>query len=92
MINPKVPLAIAVIFTAVCFFIVCLSLHSDPWNTGQSCVLTLTGVPVYYAAVHRFRLPRKWRRAFSKSQWSHHAVVVGNGNSEHLIPVSRREP
>uniref|UniRef100_A0A8C6M726 Si:ch73-352p4.8 n=1 Tax=Nothobranchius furzeri TaxID=105023 RepID=A0A8C6M726_NOTFU len=62
----KVPLVIAITFTAVCFFIVGLSLYSDPWNTGQSCVLTLTGVPVYYLAVHRFRLPNRWRRIFSK--------------------------
>ncbi|XP_077449433.1 cystine/glutamate transporter [Stigmatopora argus] len=60
----KVPLAVAVTFTAVCFFIVGLSLYSDPWNTGRSCALTLTGVPVYFVAVHRSRLPPRWRRAF----------------------------
>uniref|UniRef100_A0A668AR11 Si:ch73-352p4.8 n=1 Tax=Myripristis murdjan TaxID=586833 RepID=A0A668AR11_9TELE len=60
----KVPLAIAVIFTVVCFFIVGLSLYSDPWNTGRSCALTLTGIPVYFLTVHRFRLPRKWRQIF----------------------------
>lgn len=68
MVTLKVPLVIAVTFTVVCFFIVCLSLYSDPWNTGQSCILTLTGVPVYYATVHRFHLPHKWRRVFSESQ------------------------
>uniref|UniRef100_A0A1A8PR51 Uncharacterized protein n=2 Tax=Nothobranchius rachovii TaxID=451742 RepID=A0A1A8PR51_9TELE len=61
----KVPLVIAITFTAVCFFIVGLSLYSDPWNTGRSCVLTLTGVPVYYLTVHRFRLPNRWRRIFN---------------------------
>lgn len=66
-LNPKVPLVIAVTFTVVCFFIVGLSLYSDPWNTGKSCALTLTGVPVYYATVYRFCLPRRWRRIFSKS-------------------------
>lgn len=65
-VHLKVPLVIAITFTVVCFFIVGLSLYSDPWNTGQSCILTLTGVPVYYAAVHRFRLPHKWRRVFSE--------------------------
>lgn len=60
--RPQVPLVMAVTFTAVCFFIVGLSLYSDPWNTGRSCALTLTGVPVYYAAVHRSRLPPRWRR------------------------------
>ncbi|XP_024143841.1 cystine/glutamate transporter [Oryzias melastigma] len=62
----KVPLIIAVTFTVVCFFIVGLSLYSDPWNTGRSCALTLTGVPVYYLTVHRFRLPHRWRNAFNK--------------------------
>ncbi|XP_061768000.1 cystine/glutamate transporter [Nerophis ophidion] len=61
----KVPLVIAVTFTVVCFFIVGLSLYSDPWNTGRSFALTLTGVPVYYMTVHRRRLPPKWRRIFN---------------------------
>ncbi|XP_049895751.1 cystine/glutamate transporter-like [Epinephelus moara] len=62
----KVPLAIAVIFTVVSFFIVGLSLYSDPWNTGQSFVLTLTGVPVYYVTVYRYRLPNRCSRIISK--------------------------
>lgn len=86
------PLVIAVIFTVVCFFIVCLSLYSDPWNTGQSCVLTLTGVPVYYATVHRFRLPRRWRRVFSKSQPAVSMSFLRNPHSGSLIPVQPREP
>lgn len=60
------PLVIGITFTVVCFFIVGLSLYSDPWNTGQSCALTLTGVPVYYMTVYRFRLPRRCRRIFGK--------------------------
>ncbi|KAI9543086.1 hypothetical protein NQZ68_014017 [Dissostichus eleginoides] len=60
----KVPLVIAVTFTVVCFFIVGLSLYSDPWNTGISCALTLTGVPVYYLTVYRYRLPHSWRCFF----------------------------
>ncbi|MEQ2296795.1 hypothetical protein AMECASPLE_028141 [Ameca splendens] len=61
----KVPLAIAVTFTVVCFFIVGLSLYSDPWNTGRSCALTLTGVPVYYVTIYRFRVPRRLRKVFN---------------------------
>ncbi|XP_064795157.1 cystine/glutamate transporter-like [Oncorhynchus masou masou] len=61
----KVPLAIAVTFTVVCFFIVGLSLYSDPWNTGGSCALTLSGVPVYYLTVHRSHLPTRWRKSFN---------------------------
>ncbi|KAF3705233.1 Cystine/glutamate transporter [Channa argus] len=55
----KVPLAIGLSFTVVCFFIVGLSMYSDPWNTGKSCVLTLTGVPVYFLTVYRFQLPKR---------------------------------
>ncbi|XP_073336753.1 cystine/glutamate transporter [Pagrus major] len=61
----KVPVIIAVTFTVVCFFIVGLSLYSDPWNTGRSCILTLTGVPVYYLTVYRYRLPNRWREIFN---------------------------
>ncbi|KAM4615668.1 cystine/glutamate transporter [Polymixia lowei] len=61
----KVPLAIAVTFTVVCFFIVGLSLYSDPWNTGCSCALTLTGVPVYFLTIHRFCVPPRCKRIFN---------------------------
>nr|XP_020472447.1 cystine/glutamate transporter-like [Monopterus albus] len=61
----KVPVAITFIFTVVCFFIVGMSLYSDPWNTGISCALTLTGVPVYYLTVHHFHLPHRWRHIFN---------------------------
>ncbi|XP_062339124.1 cystine/glutamate transporter [Osmerus eperlanus] len=61
----KVPLVIAVTFTVVCFFIVGLSLYSDPWNTGCSCALTLSGVPVYYLTIHSSRLPPRLRRTYN---------------------------
>uniref|UniRef100_A0AAY4BAZ7 Uncharacterized protein n=1 Tax=Denticeps clupeoides TaxID=299321 RepID=A0AAY4BAZ7_9TELE len=64
----KVPLAVVATFTLVCMFIVGLSLYSDPWNTGRSCALTLTGVPVYYLTVHRQRLPARFLRAFGDRQ------------------------
>ncbi|XP_072311275.1 cystine/glutamate transporter [Eucyclogobius newberryi] len=57
----KVPVVIVGTFTVVSFFIVGLSLYSDPWNTGCSCVLTLSGVPVYYVTVHRSRVPLRFR-------------------------------
>lgn len=61
----KVPVVIVVIFTVVSFFIVGFSLYSDPWNTGGSCALTLSGVPVYYLTVHRSRVPPRLRRIFN---------------------------
>lgn len=54
------------IFTVVCFFIVGLSLYSDPWNTGCSLAVSLSGIPVYYLAVKRSYVPSRWRKAFSE--------------------------
>uniref|UniRef100_A0A8B9LBC9 Si:ch73-352p4.8 n=1 Tax=Astyanax mexicanus TaxID=7994 RepID=A0A8B9LBC9_ASTMX len=59
----KVPLAVVIIFTVVCFCIVGMSLYSDPWNTGGSCALTLTGVPVYYLTIKRSYIPARWKKA-----------------------------
>uniref|UniRef100_G3Q8W1 Si:ch73-352p4.8 n=1 Tax=Gasterosteus aculeatus aculeatus TaxID=481459 RepID=G3Q8W1_GASAC len=75
----QVPLAVVGTFTAVCFFIVGLSLYSDPWNTGISCALTLTGIPVYYVTVYRYCLPRWLRRIF------------GNKQLQILLEVSQQE-
>ncbi|KAL7857983.1 hypothetical protein AOLI_G00180850 [Acnodon oligacanthus] len=61
----KVPFALIVTFTVVCFCIVGMSLYSDPWNTGSSCALTLSGVPVYYLAIKSSFIPAQWRKAFN---------------------------
>ncbi|KAI4882987.1 hypothetical protein NFI96_015797 [Prochilodus magdalenae] len=60
----KVPLVVILIFTVVSFCIVGMSLYSDPWNTGGSCALTLSGVPVYYLTIKRSSIPTRWRKAF----------------------------
>ncbi|KAA0720713.1 Cystine/glutamate transporter [Triplophysa tibetana] len=60
----KVPLVIAVTFTLVCFFIVGLSLYSDPWNTGVSCALTIAVVPVYYLTIKTSFIPKRWKNFF----------------------------
>nr|XP_055047081.1 cystine/glutamate transporter-like isoform X1 [Misgurnus anguillicaudatus]XP_055047082.1 cystine/glutamate transporter-like isoform X1 [Misgurnus anguillicaudatus]XP_055047083.1 cystine/glutamate transporter-like isoform X1 [Misgurnus anguillicaudatus] len=61
----KVPLVIAVVFTLVCFFIVGLSLYSDPWNTGLSCGLTLAVVPMYYLTMKTSFIPNRWKKTFN---------------------------
>ncbi|XP_053506078.1 cystine/glutamate transporter-like isoform X1 [Ictalurus furcatus] len=61
----KVPLAVPVIFTVVCFFIVGLSLYSDPWNTGCSFAVTFTGIPVYYLTIKHSYIPNRWRKAIN---------------------------
>ncbi|KAG8438672.1 hypothetical protein GDO86_005021 [Hymenochirus boettgeri] len=60
----KVPLIIPFIFTTMCLFIVGMSLYSDPVNTGIGCAITLSGLPVYYVTVYKWRLPRRWRETF----------------------------
>ncbi|XP_066576242.1 cystine/glutamate transporter isoform X1 [Amia ocellicauda] len=44
----KVPLFIPALFAFTCFFMVFLSLYSDPVNTGIGFAITLTGIPAYY--------------------------------------------
>ncbi|XP_039591362.1 cystine/glutamate transporter-like [Polypterus senegalus] len=60
----KVNLFIPAVFSIVCFFIVGISLYSDPLNTGMGFALTLTGVPVYFLVVQKQRLPLCFIRAF----------------------------
>nr|QWA14799.1 cystine/glutamate transporter [Botia dario] len=61
----KVPLVIVMVFTLVSFFIVGLSLYSDPWNTGVSCALTVAVIPVYYLTVRKSCIPDRWEKSFN---------------------------
>ncbi|XP_066490126.1 cystine/glutamate transporter-like [Tiliqua scincoides] len=54
----KVPLFVPLVFTIACFFIVGTSLYSDPVNTSIGCVVTLSGLPIYYLVVQKTRIPR----------------------------------
>uniref|UniRef100_A0A8C7H150 Cystine/glutamate transporter n=1 Tax=Oncorhynchus kisutch TaxID=8019 RepID=A0A8C7H150_ONCKI len=55
----KVPLFIPAIFSLTCFFMVFLSLYSDPVNTGIGFAISLTGIPAYYIFIVFDRRP-KW--------------------------------
>ncbi|XP_054648669.1 cystine/glutamate transporter isoform X1 [Dunckerocampus dactyliophorus] len=55
----KVPIFVPVVFGLTCFFMVFLSLYSDPVNTGTGFAISLTGVPAYYIFV-RFNCKPKW--------------------------------
>uniref|UniRef100_A0A674BZC7 Cystine/glutamate transporter n=1 Tax=Salmo trutta TaxID=8032 RepID=A0A674BZC7_SALTR len=55
----KVPLFIPAIFSFTCFFMVFLSLYSDPVNTGIGFAISLTGIPAYYVFIVFDRRP-KW--------------------------------
>ncbi|XP_056133675.1 cystine/glutamate transporter [Lampris incognitus] len=55
----KVPLFFPIIFCFTCFFMVFLSLYSDPVNTGIGFAISLTGIPAYYIFIVFNRRP-KW--------------------------------
>lgn len=55
----KVPLFIPVVFCLTCFFMVFLSLYSDPVNTGIGFAISLTGIPAYYIFIY-FNYRPKW--------------------------------
>ncbi|XP_071769695.1 cystine/glutamate transporter [Centroberyx gerrardi] len=55
----KVPLIIPAVFCLTCFFMVFLSLYSDPVNTGIGFAISLTGIPAYYLFIVFDRRP-KW--------------------------------
>ncbi|XP_073477958.1 cystine/glutamate transporter-like [Aquarana catesbeiana] len=61
----KVPLIFPFVFTTMSLFIVSMSLYSDPVNTGIGCLITLSGLPVYYLTVHKQRVPQRWRDVFN---------------------------
>ncbi|KAM3926602.1 cystine/glutamate transporter-like [Leptodactylus fuscus] len=61
----KVPLIIPIVFSTMSLFIVGTSLYSDPVNTGIGCLITLSGLPVYYLTIHKQRVPRCLRETFN---------------------------
>ncbi|KAM4037460.1 cystine/glutamate transporter-like [Anomaloglossus baeobatrachus] len=61
----KVPLIIPIVFSTMCIFIVGMSLYSDPVNTGIGCLITLSGVPVYYITIHKQLLPPRLRETIN---------------------------
>ncbi|XP_075066485.1 cystine/glutamate transporter-like [Mixophyes fleayi] len=62
----KVPLIIPLVFSTTCLFITGMSLYSDPVNTGIGCLMTLSGLPVYYLTIHKQRVPEGWRNTFNR--------------------------
>ncbi|XP_059202942.1 cystine/glutamate transporter [Centropristis striata] len=61
----KVPLFIPIIFCFTCFFMVFLSLYSDPVNTGIGFAISLTGLPAYYIFIHFNQRPKWLQRALN---------------------------
>ncbi|XP_020823161.1 cystine/glutamate transporter [Phascolarctos cinereus] len=58
----KVPLFIPALFSFTCFFMVALSLYSDPFSTGIGFGITLTGIPAYYFFIVWDKKPKWFQR------------------------------
>eukprot|EP00063_Salmo_salar_P034253 XP_014009088.1 PREDICTED: cystine/glutamate transporter-like [Salmo salar] len=79
---------------------------SQWWNTGGSCALTLSGVPVYYLTVHRSRLPTRWRKSFNTAGggsagcpdllktplYSHTLHIVYGRKYQRMLDLENSEP
>uniref|UniRef100_A0A8B9RGK8 Cystine/glutamate transporter n=1 Tax=Astyanax mexicanus TaxID=7994 RepID=A0A8B9RGK8_ASTMX len=61
----KVPIFIPAVFSFTSFFMVFLSLYSDPVNTGIGFAILLTGIPAYYILIVFNKRP-KWFQKFSE--------------------------
>ncbi|KAJ1166649.1 hypothetical protein NDU88_007048 [Pleurodeles waltl] len=61
----KVPIFIPIVFTVMCFLMVGMSLYSNPFSTGISCAITLSGIPLYYLMIYKPRVPEKCMAAFN---------------------------
>ena len=89
----QVPLFIPVVFCLTCFFMVFLSLYSDPVNTGIGFAISLTGIPAYYIFFYFSHRPKWLQGALGKSlltKWnftfnSTHGIRINGLVPSHFI-------
>ncbi|XP_034399385.1 cystine/glutamate transporter [Cyclopterus lumpus] len=72
----KVPLFIPVVFSLTCFFMVFLSLYSDPVNTGIGFAISLTGIPAYYIFIYFKHKPKWLQRALDSFNRTLQIILV----------------
>uniref|UniRef100_A0A3P8P6F3 Cystine/glutamate transporter n=1 Tax=Astatotilapia calliptera TaxID=8154 RepID=A0A3P8P6F3_ASTCA len=72
----KVPLFFPVVFCITCFFMVFLSLYSDPVNTGIGFAISLTGIPAYYIFIYFNHRPKWLQRTLGNTSLMICSVVV----------------
>ncbi len=87
----QVPIFIPAVFSFTCFFMVFLSLYSDPTNTGIGFAISLTGIPAYYIFIHFERKP-KWFQKLSgqrlhKCKWQQHKTSEYAFLSSHTFMI-----
>lgn len=71
LICPQVPLFFPVVFCITCFFMVFLSLYSDPVNTGIGFAISLTGIPAYYIFIYFNHRPKWLQRTLGNTSLSY---------------------
>lgn len=72
----RVPLFIPVVFCIMCFFMVFMSLYSDPVNTGIGFAISLTGIPAYYIFIYFDHKPKWLRRALDSLNRTVQIILV----------------
>ncbi|KAJ8269479.1 hypothetical protein COCON_G00120860 [Conger conger] len=78
----KAPLFMPVLFSFTCFFMVFLSLYSDPFNTGIGFAIFLTGIPAYYIFIV-FNAKPKWLQKLCASVSRSMQILLEVVPSEH---------
>lgn len=59
-------MAIPIIFALACVFLLIAPLFAAPMDTGMGCLITLTGIPVYFIGVAWKNKPKSFNRFLGK--------------------------
>lgn len=59
----RVPTVLPVLFLVSCLFLVFFPMYASPKETGTSLLITLSGIPLYFATVYWQSKPRLYKQA-----------------------------
>lgn len=62
----RVPTALPILFLLICVFLVLFPIYASPFETGMSLLITLSGIPLYFATAHWKSKPRLYKQAIGK--------------------------
>ncbi|XP_022235558.1 Y+L amino acid transporter 1-like, partial [Limulus polyphemus] len=79
----KLNILVPIVFLLICGFLVFLPFYVNPWDTGMSLVLTLSGVPVYYLTVKWEKKPLLYRRIIEGITYFTQKLLVCVGQEKH---------
>lgn len=77
----RVPIILPVIFMVICLFLVTFPIFASPYETGISLLITLSGIPLYFATVYWDPKPRLYKEAICKSAFIANLTRI-NGMSD----------